>query len=77
MAEVNGSPGSHDYAVYYSAALRFLEKDPFREIAFALITTTQTQPLLNIHMWNETLAGNLQFITISAYSSVAITDLSK
>lgn len=57
LAELNASPGSLDYAVFYSIALRFLEKDPYREIAFAVITNSNVTPTLKICMWNETLVN--------------------
>lgn len=58
---VNALPGSLDYAVLYTASLRFLERDPFQEVAFAVLTGLNTRcfdaasPSLTLHMWNETL----------------------
>jgi hypothetical protein len=60
FAGIAGSPG---YYSFYTAALRFLEKDPQREIGFAVVTDKETggqmgidfTPALRIYMWNETL----------------------
>jgi hypothetical protein len=54
------SPG---YYSFYTAALKFLENDPHREIGFAVVTDKETcaqmgidfTPTLRIYMWNETL----------------------
>jgi hypothetical protein len=60
FAGIAGSPG---YYSFYTAALKFLEKDPHREIGFAVVTDKETDgqmgidftPTLRIYTWNETL----------------------
>lgn len=50
------------YKSFYHAALKFLEKDPFNEIGFAVVTGetslafgVETVPSIRAYMWNETL----------------------
>ncbi|XP_021942555.1 thioredoxin domain-containing protein 11 isoform X2 [Zootermopsis nevadensis] len=58
-----GSIGSPGYYSFYAAALKFLERDPHREVGFAVVTSMKTcaelwidwSPTLRIYMWNETL----------------------
>lgn len=60
FAGIASSPG---YYSFYTTALKFLERDPHREIGFAVITDMETgaqmgidcTPTLRIYMWNETL----------------------
>jgi hypothetical protein len=60
FAGIAGSPG---YYSFYTAALKFLERDSHREIGFAVVTDMETgaqmgidwTPTLRIYMWNETL----------------------
>lgn len=58
MSSVSAWPGSHDYAILYITALRFLERDPFQEIAFAYrshsIGANDAMNRLELHLWNET-----------------------
>lgn len=63
---VNALPGSLEYAVLYTTVLKFLEKDPFQEIAFAVLTGSDnncydnSRPSLLLYMWNETLVSVLK-----------------
>lgn len=75
LAEVNGSPGSFDYAVFYSVALRFLEKDPLREVAFAILTEPNLDPSLYIHMWNETLVNPKLMLKFNKNLSICCSKL--
>ncbi|XP_050498800.1 thioredoxin domain-containing protein 11 isoform X4 [Diabrotica virgifera virgifera] len=54
-AEMNVSPGSLDFAVYYTTALRYLEKDPQYRVTFYITPSNVTTPSLSLYMWNETL----------------------
>lgn len=61
-----GNIGSPGYYSFYTAALKFLERDPHREVGFAVVTDMKTgaemgidwSPTLRIYMWNETLVCN-------------------
>ncbi|KAF5280834.1 hypothetical protein FQR65_LT14941 [Abscondita terminalis] len=59
LACLDVSPGSSSFGVFYTTAIRFLEKDPLQEVAFAIITDylscSGNTPSLSLHMWNETL----------------------
>lgn len=58
-----GNLGGPGYYTFYSAALKFLERDPYREIGFAVVTDIGTAkkmmvddiPTVRLYMWNETL----------------------
>ncbi|KAJ9585352.1 hypothetical protein L9F63_002849 [Diploptera punctata] len=58
-----GNVGGAGYYTFYSAALKFLERDPYREIGFAVVTDVGTAeklmvdeiPSVRLYMWNETL----------------------
>lgn len=50
------------YKSFYQAALKFLEKDPFNEIGYAVVTGetalafgVDTIPTIRVYLWNETL----------------------
>lgn len=50
------------YKSYYQAALKFLERDPFNEIGFAVVTGESSQvfgvdivPSIRAYLWNETI----------------------
>lgn len=55
-----GSPGYHSF---YTTALKSLERDPYRDVGFAVVTSVKMcgqmgfewSPALRIYMWNETL----------------------
>jgi hypothetical protein len=59
----SGNVGSTGYYSLFATALKFLERDPHREIGFGVITDMKTgaqmgidqSPTLRIYMWNETL----------------------
>lgn len=53
--KLNTSPGSMDFAVLYTAALRYLEKDPQYRITFYVTPSNTSVPSLQLFMWNETL----------------------
>lgn len=56
MANINALPGSLDYAVFYSTALRYLEKDPFQEVVFAVNTDhSNGAQKLSLYIWNNTM----------------------
>lgn len=55
--KLNTSPGSMDFAVLYTAALRYLEKDPQYRITFYVTPSNTSVPSLQLFMWNETLVG--------------------
>ncbi|XP_069692379.1 thioredoxin domain-containing protein 11 [Periplaneta americana] len=58
-----GNIGGPGYYTFYSTALKFLERDPHREVGFAVVTNMETgrqlgiemTPTVRIYMWNETL----------------------
>lgn len=62
---VDPTLGSSDYGTFYTAALRFLERDPFREVAFLICTFVPDSylyrdisfPALQLYLWNETLVS--------------------
>lgn len=60
ISHINARLGSGAYGILYTTALRFLEKDPFQDIAFALWTHSEITiiqedlPALELHLWNET-----------------------
>ncbi|XP_067005883.2 thioredoxin domain-containing protein 11 isoform X2 [Anabrus simplex] len=55
-----GGPGFH---TFYSTALKFLERDPHREVSFAVVTNKAAaielgvfnMPVIRLYMWNETV----------------------
>ncbi|XP_044252727.1 thioredoxin domain-containing protein 11 [Tribolium madens] len=56
LAKINVLPGSYEYAVFYSTALRFLERDPFRDSIFAVIPQkSDVEPSISLHIWNGTI----------------------
>nr|CAI5852904.1 unnamed protein product [Callosobruchus analis] len=55
IAKLNTSPGSLDFAVFYTAALNYLEKDPEYRITFFVTPTLTKHPTLHLQLWNETL----------------------
>lgn len=61
VGEVNALPGSPDFGNLYVTALRLLEKDPFQEVGFVVLTVgdynsdQNFHPKLKIHLWNETM----------------------
>lgn len=70
VSHVNALPGSEAYGVLYTTALRFLEKDPFQEVAFAVWTHSDATisqddlPALELHLWNETWVIFISFILV-------------
>ncbi|CAH0563678.1 unnamed protein product [Brassicogethes aeneus] len=54
-AKLNALPGSPDFASYYLAALRFLEKDPLKTVKFYILPVKSDEPELQLHLWNITL----------------------
>ena len=57
VANVNSLPGSRDYATFYNTALRYLEKDPFQEVAFTVnthIPKTDSKKI-SMYLWNGTI----------------------
>jgi hypothetical protein len=57
-ANINVLPGSYEYAVFYSTALRFLERDPFRDAIFAVLPQKQDlEPSIHLHVWNGTIVS--------------------
>ncbi|CAH1956000.1 unnamed protein product [Acanthoscelides obtectus] len=55
VAKLNTSPGSRDFAVFYTAALNYVEKDPEYRITFFVTPTPTKHPTLHLQLWNETL----------------------
>ncbi|XP_058056815.1 thioredoxin domain-containing protein 11-like, partial [Anopheles bellator] len=50
------------YNQYYQAAVKWLEKDPFQEVSFGVVTGescklfgVETQPSIRLYLWNETI----------------------
>lgn len=76
-AEVNALPGSFQYAIFYSASLRYLEHDPFQEIVFAVSTKLETEATLKLHLWNETLVCKTRFIKNNLTAYQWFLDISK
>ncbi|XP_063903866.1 uncharacterized protein LOC135123281 isoform X2 [Zophobas morio] len=55
-ANINVLPGSYDYAVFYATALRFLERDPFRDTVFAVFPQKyDDEGSIFLHNWNGTI----------------------
>ncbi|EFA08737.2 thioredoxin domain-containing protein 11 [Tribolium castaneum] len=56
LGKINVLPGSYEYAVFYSTALRFLERDPFRDTIFAVLPQkSDFDPSISLHVWNGTI----------------------
>lgn len=62
VAFVDLEANPRHYKSFYHAALKFLEKDPFNEIGFAVVTGetslafgVETVPSIRAYLWNETL----------------------
>ena len=62
VAFINLETNPRHYKSFYRAALKFLEKDPFNEIGFAVVTGESSQafgvetvPSIRAYLWNETL----------------------
>ncbi|KAJ8965120.1 hypothetical protein NQ314_004345 [Rhamnusium bicolor] len=55
IVKLNTSPGSIDFAVLYTTALKYLEKDPLQSISFYVHPQPVSEPSLHLHLWNETL----------------------
>ncbi|KAG5891308.1 hypothetical protein JTB14_002869 [Gonioctena quinquepunctata] len=55
IAELDASPGSLAFAVVYTAALRYLERDPQHRITFYVKPSAVSNPSLHLYLWNETL----------------------
>ena len=57
-ANINVLPGSYDYAVFYATALRFLERDPFRDTVFAVFPQKyDDEGSIFLHNWNGTIVS--------------------
>ncbi|GLH10697.1 Protein disulfide-isomerase [Gryllus bimaculatus] len=69
-----GSPGFH---TFYSTSLKFLERDPLREVGFGVVTNEVAAahfgifelPAVRLYMWNETL----EYSQSADYSVDALT----
>ena len=55
---------ARDYKSFYNAALKFIEKDPFNEVGFAVVVGESSEkfgvdvsqlPICRMFLWNETL----------------------
>lgn len=64
------------YRSYYHAALKFLEKDPFNEIGFGVVTGesalsfgVELVPSIRAYLWNETI----EYVGNASWSSKEIT----
>lgn len=56
LATVDCRPNSKSFAAAYNVALKLLEKDPLRELGFAISTAPPNEiPTLKLYLWNETL----------------------
>ncbi|KAJ8979979.1 hypothetical protein NQ317_013728 [Molorchus minor] len=55
VAHLSALPGSIDFAVFYTTALKYLERDPVQSVTFFVNPQTVQEPLLHLHLWNETL----------------------
>ncbi|KAJ8943292.1 hypothetical protein NQ318_017310 [Aromia moschata] len=60
VASLNASPGSRDFAVLYTTALKYLEKDPLQCVTFYVNPEPVSEPSLQLHLWNETLIYPLE-----------------
>jgi hypothetical protein len=78
-----GNFGSPGYYSFYTTALKFLERDPYREVGFAVVTSMKMcshmgfdwSPALRIYMWNETLVCIVcYFKTSYTHSAIDIVD---
>lgn len=57
------SDGGRTYETFYTTAIKWLERDPFQSVAFAVVTGAATQhfgvvdtrPLLRVYQWNGTV----------------------
>lgn len=53
IAELNTLPGSEEYSVYYSTALKYLENDPLGRISFFVKPVKKTKNQLSFYLWHE------------------------
>ncbi|KAJ8922905.1 hypothetical protein NQ315_001447 [Exocentrus adspersus] len=60
IANIDASPGSVHFAVLYTTALKYLEKDPLYSISFYVDPVVTSEPLLYLHLWNETLVYSIE-----------------
>ena len=67
-----GNIGSHGYYSFYTTALKFLERDPYREVGFAAVTSMNLcaqmgfdwSPAFGIYTWNETLVCRICYLRL-------------
>lgn len=76
FTRLDRTPG---YREFYKAAVRALERDPNRELVFAIVTGASPSqaehnvykfPSANLHMWNESLVSTRKYFCI--YAAVCI-----
>jgi len=61
--DFNGIQAAEGYRAFYNAAVSFLERDPLREVLFAVVTDRKTAadfsvtrlPSIRLYLWNETV----------------------
>nr|CAD7444195.1 unnamed protein product [Timema bartmani] len=61
--DFKGNLGGQGYHTFYTTSLKLLEKDPYREIGFGVITNVKVAnelgihlaPTIRLYLWNETL----------------------
>ncbi|XP_050300516.1 thioredoxin domain-containing protein 11 isoform X2 [Anthonomus grandis grandis] len=53
VAEINASPNSAEYSVYYKTAIKCLESEPFGRISFYLKPVQVTKNTLSVYMWEQ------------------------
>lgn len=54
------------YSIFYQTAVKWIEKDPFQDVAFAIVTGDSVKefgvddsPSIRMYLWNETLVINV------------------
>lgn len=64
VAFLDVSLDSKIYQRYYQASLKWLEKDPFQEVSFGVVTGESAQlfgvemvPSIRLYLWNETIVS--------------------
>ncbi|CAG2064672.1 unnamed protein product, partial [Timema podura] len=63
--DFKGNLGGQGYHTFYTTSLKLLEKDPYREIGFGVITNVKVAnelgihlaPTIRLYLWNETLVS--------------------
>uniref|UniRef100_U5ESM9 Putative thioredoxin-like protein n=1 Tax=Corethrella appendiculata TaxID=1370023 RepID=U5ESM9_9DIPT len=64
-AFIDTNLNAKEYKIFYQTSLKWLEKDPFQEIGFSVVTGesvakfgVEVTPTIRIYLWNETIEYN-------------------